>query len=153
AHAAVAIDNARLLAETRAALEELSAANKVISTHSDAVERAAEAHDRMAELVLRGGDVGDLAAVVAEVLGARLTVLDAEGRHLAGNPPPDGAAEAVAAARGLGRTTRRGELWVTAVDAGGENLCALVLHSPADLAEADQRILERAGVVTALLVL
>ena len=57
AHAAVAIDNARLLEETRAALAELSVANKTSREHSDAVERAAEAHDRMAELVLRGGDV------------------------------------------------------------------------------------------------
>src|SRR5690606_38997656 len=72
AHAAVAIDNARLLEETRAALAELSAANKVSREHAEAVERAAQAHDRMAELVLRGGDVGDLAESVADLLGGGL---------------------------------------------------------------------------------
>ncbi|MEU4754624.1 GAF domain-containing protein, partial [Micromonospora tulbaghiae] len=45
AHAAVAIDTARLLAETRAALAELSAANSTIRAHSSSVERAAAAHD------------------------------------------------------------------------------------------------------------
>ena len=84
AHAAVAIDNARLLEETRAALAELSTANKIGREHSEAVERAAEAHDRMAELVLRGGDIADLATSVAEVLGGGVAVLDVDG-HLPGH--------------------------------------------------------------------
>jgi GAF domain-containing protein len=54
AHAAVAIDTARLLDETQQALAELSTANGVIRAHSDSVERAAAAHDRMTALVLRG---------------------------------------------------------------------------------------------------
>src|SRR4051812_8598149 len=45
AHAAIAIDTARLLTETRSALDELSAANTVIQAHSRSVERAAAAHD------------------------------------------------------------------------------------------------------------
>ncbi len=53
AHAAVAIDTARLLTETRTALAELSAANETIRAHSSSVERAAAAHDRMTALVLR----------------------------------------------------------------------------------------------------
>lgn len=159
AHAAVAIDNARLLAETRAALAELSTANRVIKEHSDAVERAAEAHDRMAELVLRGGDVTDLAAGVAELLGGAFAVLDVDGRLLAsvGDLGPEAAvAEACAAARALGRTVRRGELWATAVNTGGESLCTLVLRaapSAGPPADADLRILERAAMVTALLLL
>ncbi|MFD0891475.1 GAF domain-containing protein, partial [Streptosporangium algeriense] len=47
AHAAVAIDNARLLQETRNALEELSETSRLARAHSGAVERAAHAHDRM----------------------------------------------------------------------------------------------------------
>jgi GAF domain-containing protein/sugar diacid utilization regulator len=156
AHAAVAIDNARLLAETRAALAELSTANRLIREHSDAVERAAEAHDRMAELVLRGGDVTDLAASVAELLAGAFAVLDVEGRPIAvtGDVGAETAvAEAAAAARALGRTVQRGELWATAVSAGGESLCALVLRPAGEPAPADLRILERAAVVTALLLL
>ncbi|MCW2640416.1 MAG: diguanylate phosphodiesterase [Dactylosporangium sp.] len=156
AHAAVAIDNARLLAETRAALAELSTANRLIREHSASVERAAEAHDRMAGLVLHGGDVSDLAASVAELLSGALCVLDSDGRCLASvgeAGPPAVLADAAASARALGRTVQRGELWATVGGAGGEALCALVLRPSRELAEADLRILERAAVVTALLLL
>jgi sugar diacid utilization regulator len=158
AHAAIAIDNARLLGETRAALEELSAANRVIREHSASVERAAEAHDRMAALVLRGGGVEEVAAALTEVLGGALLVLDADVRRLAtvGSieaPDPATIAEAVAASRNEGRSVRRGPYWIAAVVAGTENLGALVLAPNEELGEADQRILERAAMVTALLLL
>ncbi|MBA0126447.1 helix-turn-helix domain-containing protein [Haloechinothrix sp. YIM 98757] len=158
AHAAVAIDNARLLAETRSALEELSAANAVIREHSTSVERAAEAHDRMAELVLRGGDVTDLAESVAGIVGGELMVLDSDGRRLAAvgtieQVDAEQLSAAMASARSLGRTVRRGDLWVTAVGAGSEHLCGLLLRADHELSETDQRILERAAVVTALLLL
>jgi hypothetical protein len=155
AHASVALDNTRLLGETRAALEELSAVNTVVRRHSESLERAAEAHDRMAELILRGGDLGDLAAVVAEVLGGELAILDADGHCLAavGDIAGVGPLATEAAGRGLGRATRHGEHWVLAAGPGSEALCTLVLHAPGELSETDTRILERAGVVTALLLL
>jgi GAF domain-containing protein/sugar diacid utilization regulator len=155
AHAAVAIDNARLLEETRAALAELSLANKTSREHGDAVERAAEAHDRMAELVLRGGDVGDLAASVSELLGGGLAVFDDDGRCLAsvGLSASPAVEEAATLARGLGRTAQKGDLWATAVGRAGEAQCCLVLAPAAEPAGADLRIFERAAVVTALLLL
>ena len=57
--------------------------------HSDSVERAARAHDRMTDLVVRGGGVEDVASVVTDIIGGCLVVLDAERRRLA---EPDGAA-------------------------------------------------------------
>jgi GAF domain-containing protein len=156
AHASVALDNTRLLGETRAALEELSAVNTVVRRHSESLERAAEAHDRMAELILRGGDLDDLAAVVAEVLGGELAILDADGHCLAAVgdiAAVSRSAAAAAAGRGLGRAARHGDHWVLAAGAGSEALCTLVLHAPGELSETDTRILERAGVVTALLLL
>ncbi|MFF5227607.1 helix-turn-helix domain-containing protein [Dactylosporangium sp. NPDC000521] len=158
ANAAVAIDTARLLGETQAALEELSAANGTIRAHSDSVERAAAAHDRMTALVLRGAGVEDIAEVVTEVLGGALLVLDADGRHQASvgaldAPDASAIAEALAASRTEGRSVRRGPLWLAAVVAGAENLGALVLRPDRPLVDADQRILERAAVVTALLLL
>ena len=169
AHAAVALDSARRLAETRAALAELSAANETIRAHSADVERAAAAHDRMTAVVLRGGGVEDVAAVVTEVLGGGLVVLEPDGRPLASVGPspavtwtPEELAAAVATARasergvhpiGVGPARR----WVAAVAAGGEDLGALIWAPPVDpdqpageISESDQRILGRAAGVTAL---
>ena len=53
AHAAIALDNARLLEETRTALDELSAASRELRAHSASVERAAAAHDRFIDVVLQ----------------------------------------------------------------------------------------------------
>ncbi|WP_214102850.1 helix-turn-helix domain-containing protein [Acrocarpospora catenulata] len=154
AHAAVAIDTARLLGETRAALTELSEANTLIREHSDLIERAAGAHDRMTGLVLRGGGIEDVAAVVTEVLGGRLTVLDGEGLPLVGPAElDDGVAEAARSSRALGRTVRRGDAFVASVDVAAAPLCTLVLRTDHPVASADQRILERAALVTALLLL
>ncbi|MGV9303654.1 MULTISPECIES: helix-turn-helix domain-containing protein [unclassified Nonomuraea] len=145
AHAAVAIDNARLLQETRNALEELSHAHRTAREHSDAVERAALAHDRMTSLVLRGGGIEDVAAVVTEVLGGTLAVLDETGRPLVGEVE-----QGVLDAAVPGRTVRRGDLMVTA----SAPLCTLVLRSdPHHRDAADERILERAALVCALLLL
>ncbi|RAY17165.1 diguanylate phosphodiesterase [Actinomadura craniellae] len=158
AHAAVAIDNARLLEETRAALEELSAANELIQDRSASVERAGQAHDRMLGLVVRGGGVEDVAAVVTDVLGGGLVVLDADGRRLAavgtlGELDDVQVAEAATASRALGRAVRRGEVWVASMATGAEPLGTLVLRAAAEVTATEQRILERAALVTALLLL
>ncbi|TMR97577.1 helix-turn-helix domain-containing protein, partial [Nonomuraea basaltis] len=154
AHAAVAIDNARLLQETRNALEELSHAHRTAREHGEAVERAALAHDRMTSLVLRGGGIEDVAAVVTDVLGGSLAVLDDLGRPITGAVGElaeldAGVFEAAQASRALGRTVRRGDLLIASVDVGGEPLCTLILRSD----DADERILERAALVCALLLL
>ncbi|MEV4171675.1 MULTISPECIES: helix-turn-helix domain-containing protein [unclassified Nonomuraea] len=154
AHAAVAIDNARLLQETRNALEELSHAHRTARAHGEAVERAAMAHDRMTSLVLRGGGIEDVAAVVTDVLGGSLAVLDDLGRVISGDAGElagldAGVFEAAQASRALGRTVRKGDLLIASADVGGEPLCTLVLRSD----DADERILERAALVCALLLL
>ncbi|MFB9838680.1 GAF domain-containing protein, partial [Actinoallomurus acaciae] len=154
AHAAVAIDNARLLQETRVTLEELSAASEAARVHSDAVERAARAHDRMTDLVVRGGGVEDVASVVTDILGGSLVVLDADGRRLAEVGRVDRVDEdLITRARTLGRTARRGDLRVIPIGAGAEVLGTLALHAAGDIADADERILERAALVMALLLL
>ena len=156
AHAAIALDNARLLEETRSALEELSTATRELRAHTASVERAAGAHDRFIDIVLRGGGVEDVAAAVTEALGGRITILDEHGR---GTPspgsddlPPDPAA-ALTHARSTGRTVRDGSWWTAAVTVGAELLGGLVLHRDDELSDSDQRILERAALVTSLLLL
>ncbi|HZD98383.1 MAG TPA: GAF domain-containing protein [Micromonosporaceae bacterium] len=153
AHAAVAIDTTRLLDETRTALQELSSANAVIRAHSASVERAAAAHDRMSAIVLRGGGLEDVAAAVTELFGGTLVVYDDGGRTLYGTDTHDPSliAEAVAASRHEGRSVLREGVWVAPVVAGTEVLGALALRPDVTLVDADQRILERAAVVTALL--
>ncbi|TCM39632.1 helix-turn-helix domain-containing protein [Kribbella sp. VKM Ac-2568] len=150
AHAAISIDGARLLEEARAAVRELDAANKLVRRHSEAVERAAEAHDRFADLALRGGGVDEVAEAVTEVLGGSLVVLDPDGvgQH---NEAPAGWPTAVAESRAEGRAVCRDGTWFAAVVAGSEEFGALVLQGREDLEGADQRVLERAALVTALL--
>jgi GAF domain-containing protein len=158
AHAAIALDNARLLEETRAALDELSAATRELRAHTASVERAAGAHDRFIDVVLRGGGVEDVAAAVTEALGGSITVLDEEGRVTpadspAGSELPPDPAGALTLARSTGRTVRDGNWWTAAVTVDSELLGGLVLHRDDELSDADQRILERAALVTALLLL
>ncbi|MET9410628.1 GAF domain-containing protein [Streptomyces sp. NPDC002935] len=141
--AAAAIDTANALAETRSALDRLGRANEIIRDRSGVIERASDVHDRLAELVLRGGGVHDVAAAVSEVLDG--TVEFAE--------PGDTPASAVEAARSDGHAVRHGDDWVAAVAAGGELLGALVLRGHPGLDPVDQRTLERAAMVTSLLLL
>lgn len=179
AHAAVAIDSARLLQATRDALSELRAANELVRAHSESVERAAAVHDKLADLVLRGGDVEGIAAAVAEALGGGLMVVDAEavvtavagdapalrvlgdsgGKAAGGSgtrsvPEPGArfgsATELIALSAATGHAVRSGDLVVAAVAAAAEPLGALILRAPETFGDADQRILERAALVVAL---
>ncbi|MDT0439470.1 MULTISPECIES: helix-turn-helix domain-containing protein [Streptomyces] len=90
-HAAIAIDTAKAMADTRAALAGLAEANAVIGEHSAAVQRAEESHDRLTDLVLRGGDVSDVATAVAGLLKGDVAVHDGSGWPLATVGGPDGA--------------------------------------------------------------
>ncbi|HET6654407.1 MAG TPA: GAF domain-containing protein [Nocardioides sp.] len=162
AHAAAAIDKARLLDETRVALEELRSVHLLLQDRTRSVERAADAHDRMAQAVLHGGGVEQIGAALVEVLGGRLLVLDEEGRQLEAigdpdRPDPEALEKAVAASVGTGRVTAvpgDGTSWAVAgITVEHQVFGALVLQRDAPLDDADQRIIERAAVVTALLML
>jgi sugar diacid utilization regulator len=162
AHAAIAIENARLFDQAHLALEELAATTAVVRAHSEAVERAATAHERLTNIVLQGGSLDDVTGAVAEVLGGTVTVLDPGGRRIAGaeldGGDADAAAEAaLARAWELGRTVGD-ELagdpgWVTPVAAGADPLGALVLRGRDTLDDADLRTFERAAQSIALLLL
>ncbi|WP_206796635.1 GAF domain-containing protein [Amycolatopsis sp. MtRt-6] len=146
-HAAIALDSANLLDQTRRAVAELNEANATM-------ERAEDAHDRLTDLVLRGGDLPDVAAAVAGVLHGDLTVYDADGTLLANSAEPVALdPEALAAARTSGRAVSTKDNWVCAVQAGPELLGSLVLAGRPGLPDPDRRLFERAGVVTALLLM
>ncbi|MEW2286671.1 GAF domain-containing protein [Streptomyces sp. NPDC047841] len=141
--AAAAIDTANLLTETRAALAGLEHANEIIRDRSAVIERASDVHDRLAELVLRGGGVHDVAAAVSQVLAGAVEFTEATAAP----------AEALEASRAEGHAVRHGSDWIAAVAAGGELLGALVLRGHPGLDPVDQRTLERAAMVTSLLLL
>ncbi|MFD1661709.1 helix-turn-helix domain-containing protein [Streptomyces caeni] len=141
--AAAAIDTANLLTETRSALDRLARANEIIRDRSAVIERASEVHDRLAELVLRGGGVHDVAAAVSQVLDGTVEFAEAD------SAPPS----ALEASRAGGHAVRHGRDWVAAVAGGGELLGALVLRGHPGLDPVDQRTLERAATVTSLLLL
>jgi GAF domain-containing protein len=143
-HAAVALDNARLLDE--------------VSAHNAAMRRASDAHDRLADLVLRGGDIPEVAAAVAGVLHGGIVLFDADGSELArvDAAPMAPPAAAITTSRTSGRAVPikdTSTYWVCAVLAGPELLGSLVLTGRQELADADRRLFERASVVTALLFL
>ncbi len=164
AHAAIAIDTAGALADTRAALDELAGANAVIREHAAALRRAAESHDRLTDLVLRGGELSEVATAVADLLGGAITAHDPQGGVLVAvrgdgsafaGPPGEAAAlaEAALGSAAAGRAVCRDGRWVCAVLAGQELMGALVLHGRPHLEDPDRRMFERAGVVAALLML
>lgn len=154
-HAAIAIDGARLLEETRAALVDLNAASETIRTHSEAMRRAEEAHDQLTDLVLQGGGADDVAAALADILDGGILIHDADGAELARarTEPLPQPIPAVAASRARGRAVPLAGTWVCAVLAGPELLGSIALTGRAGLADADRLLFERASVVTALLML
>ncbi len=157
AHAAVAIDAANLLEEARAAVAELSAANALIREQSAAVERTSQAHRRFTELVLAGGRAEDVAHAVADVLGSSVIILDADDSPLAESGSSLASEKilrrAAARSRTVGHAVRTGNLWTVPATAGSEHLGTLVLRAGHILPATDQLILERAAMVTALLLL
>ncbi|MGZ4437326.1 MAG: helix-turn-helix domain-containing protein [Nocardioides sp.] len=152
AHAAVALENARLF-------ERIDQANRQVRAHSEAVEHAASAHDKLTDVLLHGGGVAEVAAVLGEVLGGSVAVTDPEGRVLAetGHPAPDGdLGGAVREARDSGRSVELagGTSYVAVARAGTEHLGTLLLHGlPEPLGLADRRTFERGALVTALVLL
>lgn len=170
-HAAIAIDTAKSMTDARVAMAELAEANAVIREHSVAMQRAEEAHDRLTDLVLRGGELQDVAAAVAGLLKGDVAVHDGSGWPLtsvavhggafAGEPGNAGGTEEEAAAlvaaaessRAAAHAVFRDGRWVCAVLAGQELLGCLVLSGRPDLDGPDRRLFERSSVVTSLLLL
>ena len=160
--AAVSLVQSRRAAATAATLAALSTAHEGIA-------QAAAAHDRFVGVVLAGGGVDDIAAVLGEVLACWVAVLDVDGSRLAAHGPvpggsggpsvngnADGPADPLADAPAVRRSAETGRLaeadgmWAVAVTAAGQRLGTLVLGGRDGLDAGQGRTVERAAMVTAL---
>ncbi|MFC0430531.1 helix-turn-helix domain-containing protein [Kutzneria buriramensis] len=147
-HAAIALDAAQRMEEARSAHE-------TIRQHNEAMRRAEDAHDRLSDLVLRGGGVVQVATALADVLRGGIVMHDAAGGELArvGVEPMAQPMPLVEESRTSGRAVAHNGIWVCAVLAGPKPLGSITLTGHGELGDADRRLFERASVVTALLLL
>ena len=151
AHAAVALENARLFEQARTAVAEAAEANAELRSRNEATERAARAHDRLTDVLLHGGGVVEVADVLAEMLGGQLSVYDEEGRLLAGPDHPPGRRGRAGAVVGPfrpgadGVDRRRGGRGRAPRHPGAAD--------PESLDLPERRTLERGALVTALVLL
>ncbi|MFC7492162.1 MULTISPECIES: helix-turn-helix domain-containing protein [unclassified Knoellia] len=158
--AAVTIVQVQAAEEASRTLAALSNATDRVSHYAAGIERAAAAHDRFAEIVLEGGGVDDLTESLSQLLGgwALLLDLDGEARSIAGDAPPTGGAlrrlaDSVAGGVEGGRLSRHGDFWAIGIAAAGEPLGVLVVGEVSSMDDSDERTVERAAVVTALVLL
>ena len=147
--AAVSLLQVRRAAETADALTALSSAHA-------GIEQAAAAHDRFAGVVLSGGGVDDIAATLGELLGCWVVVLDVDDQRLAAHGTvPDDLVDlpAVQRAAGAARLVTVDGTSAVAVRAVGQRLGTLVLGGRGALDDGQVRTVERAAMVTALVLL
>jgi type II secretory pathway pseudopilin PulG len=164
--AAVSLVQSRRAAATAATLAALSTAHEGIA-------QAAAAHDRFVGVVLAGGGVDDITAVLGEVLDCWVAVLDVDGSRLAAHGPvpgrhgrTPGSGSAYGSAEGFadpladapavrhsaetGRLAEADGMWAVAVTAAGQRLGTLVLGGCGGLDAGQGRTVERAAMVTAV---
>ncbi|MFC0542657.1 helix-turn-helix domain-containing protein [Kutzneria chonburiensis] len=148
-------DHAAIALEAAQRMEEARSAHETIRRHNEAMRRAEDAHDRLSDLVLRGGDVVQVATALAEVLHGGIVVHDATGGELArvDTVALEQPLRLVEESRASGRAVADNGIWVCAVLAGPKPLGSITLTGHRELGDADRRLFERASVVTALLLL
>ncbi len=181
-HAAIALNNARMFEESRAALDELTQAHAAMKAYAELVERSALVHDRLADLILHGAEMAGVVDALADVLRADVLVLRPDGTELARSAAMTAGIHDTMRAHAAGRTeagldddgqwddtaseafrlgrtarfhTRSGhqDIWITPIVAGAEHF-AMVLSTRAEEFDVSElRTLERGAQATALLLL
>ncbi|MFG2328714.1 helix-turn-helix domain-containing protein [Streptomyces sp. NPDC048604] len=157
--AAVAIVKAGLLDQTRAEVTELELDSSRTRSSLTRMRHVGEAHSRIMNLVLSGGDLCNVAKAAGDALDGTVLIRDPGGRALAsGGELADLDEEAVAKASLDAHAGRRpvvtGEnTWVAPVIAGSEDLGVLVIRTATGLTEEDERLLELSAQSVAFLLL
>ncbi|QFG21408.1 GAF domain-containing protein [Actinomadura sp. WMMB 499] len=155
--AAVAIDNARLITEHRRAAAELTAANAELRRHVGGAERAARMHGRMLAIALRGDGAEEVVLAVSAEFSGTVLLLDERDRPRVAasggrvRPAPRFAGERPSAAFAAERRTRRdGDTVTVPVASARAYFGALRVTPGAPLQDQDVRVLERAAMTLAL---
>ena len=149
AHAAIALENARLFAQ-------VAETNERLRERTADAESAAETHDNLMATLLRGGDRGDVAEALASSLDASASVLDPDGVVAYATPgavdsvPRTAIDEALESGRSIGLGGDPPS-WIATATAGGDHIATLVVSRPQPLSAAELRSLERTAVIIALL--
>lgn len=158
--AAVTLVQTRALADARDALRALSEAHETVRQYAAGVEKAAAAHDRFASLVLGGGGVEGITHALSELFGGWAVLLDDSGsiRSSSGRAPDLTERETIAnlqesAGTAGGRIVEQAGVYAVTINAAHEQLGLLLVGEVGQLAGADARTVERAGMVTALVML
>jgi sugar diacid utilization regulator len=175
AHAVVAVRNAQAHAQTRTALAQAEYSNQRLQQQTEALEMAAEAHERLTRLVAQGGTQVDACRTVASLLGAKVVVVDGADTVLC-SAGPDGA-DVTAAGSVLARWLQELQLHaalddsrlsgrsvvmaappgclgrLAAIVGGSRLLGGLLVLSVAPLSDVAVRTLERSALVMALMLL
>ncbi|MDA3629758.1 GAF domain-containing protein [Saccharopolyspora sp. WRP15-2] len=163
---AVVLQTTRLLAQARDSAAETQRAYAELAQHVEAMERAGQVHEELTEAVLRGGGAIDVARTLSAALERPVVIVDENHALLASS---DGGAAAVldsspvrsalAASRQSARCTLLdpsvGDFRAAvAVLAGDLVLGGLLIGDGAvELGAVEQRTIERAAQITALLTL
>ncbi|MDV3221334.1 helix-turn-helix domain-containing protein [Intrasporangium sp.] len=158
--AAVTLVQTRALADAEHAVQALQAAHETVRQYAEGVEKAAAAHDRFAGLVLGGGGVEGITHAVAELLGGWAVLIDEGGTvRSATGPAPELAGNSglrllqARAREASGRIVHAEGTYAVTITAAHEHLGTLFLGGVGDLSSPDSRTVERAGMVTALVLL
>ncbi|SED33858.1 helix-turn-helix domain-containing protein [Streptomyces sp. TLI_105] len=157
--AALAVEKAGLLDRTRAEVSELERDSSRVRTSLARMRHVSEAHGRIMNLVLAGGDLCHVAKAAADALDATVLIRDPGGRPLASAGDIPGLDEEAVAKASLDAHARRrpvltdDDTWVAPVIAGSEDLGGLVIRAAGGLTGEDERLLELAAQCVAFLLL
>ncbi|OZF52149.1 GAF domain-containing protein [Rhodococcus sp. 14-2470-1b] len=166
-HASVVLQTANNLAQLRSSEDEARAALDTLTDHVETRDRSNVVHQELVHAVLLGGGFPQVADTLATALGRTVTILDAESFPVASSSDdpgttavtlPPAVRDAVTTSRSSGHCCRvHGDPSVEVVAAvtAGELFFGAVLLSAGELelGPVDERTIERAAQVAALLVL
>ncbi|CAL9462342.1 hypothetical protein SUDANB95_02648 [Actinosynnema sp. ALI-1.44] len=156
AHAAVAIDNSRLLGEARAAADELRVANATTRSHAEDLERSAAVHERLTRLVVAGKGVEDVVQAAAHSVGVGGVVLVGRDGAVVTRAGDDAAGEGIdlgavaRAAREAGCTVVGDTTCAVPMITESDYLGTMVLLGTSAVGDIDRRTLEATALVASL---